>query len=179
MTTKLTTKGGIKRLKLTKREFQNLSLYVMISRPVQPVLRSFQNCPFERILIHESFNLPFITYRESPTQVVFTTVNPTTAIFSLCTCKWGIFAVVGDCSTVPLTQISCNTVFSKSQKAPKARTLCIRNWKDFCLKINIPKRNHRILRICVMGRCQKYRKLTFKVNFLFRKSSESFSIEEC
>ena len=36
----------------------------------------------------------------------------------------GGLAVVGDCSTVPLTQISCNTVFSKSQNARKAETLC-------------------------------------------------------
>ena len=37
----------------------------------------------------------------------------------------GDLAVVGDCSTVPLTQISCNTVFSKSQNARKVGTLCI------------------------------------------------------
>ena len=32
--------------------------------------------------------------------------------------------LVGDQSTVPLTRISCNTVFSKSQNARKAGTLC-------------------------------------------------------
>ena len=30
----------------------------------------------------------------------------------------------------------------------------IQNWKDFCLKINIPKENYWILRIGLMGRCQ-------------------------
>ena len=36
----------------------------------------------------------------------------------------GESALVEDHSTVPLTQISCNTVFSKSQNARKAGTLC-------------------------------------------------------
>ena len=31
----------------------------------------------------------------------------------------------------------------------------VQNWKDCCLKINIPKGNYWILRIGVMGRCQK------------------------
>ena len=31
----------------------------------------------------------------------------------------------------------------------------VQNWKDFCLKINTPKGNHWILRIGVMGTCQK------------------------
>ena len=39
----------------------------------------------------------------------------------------GELALVGDHSTVPLTQISCNTVFSKSQNARKAGTLCNTN----------------------------------------------------
>ena len=43
------------------------------------------------------------------TYSVFTTADPTTVIFGLCTCKWGIFALV------PLTRISCNAVFFKSQ----------------------------------------------------------------
>ena len=51
----------------------------------------------------------------------------------------GILALVGDHSTVPLTQISCNTVFSKSQNARKAGTLCIglnynHNWVEIFLK---------------------------------------------
>jgi hypothetical protein len=29
------------------------------------------------------------------------------------------------------------------------------NWKDFCLKINIPKGNYLIVRIDIMGRFQK------------------------
>ena len=36
----------------------------------------------------------------------------------------GELALVGDHSTVPLTRVSRNTVFSKSQKTRKARTLC-------------------------------------------------------
>ena len=36
----------------------------------------------------------------------------------------GELALVGDHSTVPLTRVSCNTVFSKSQKTRKAGTLC-------------------------------------------------------
>ena len=37
----------------------------------------------------------------------------------------GELALVGDHSTVPLTRISCNTVFSKSQNARKAGTLSV------------------------------------------------------
>ena len=36
----------------------------------------------------------------------------------------GELVLVGDHSTVPLTRISCNTVFSKSQNPCKAGTLC-------------------------------------------------------
>ena len=42
----------------------------------------------------------------------------------------GELALVGDYSTVPLTRISCNTVFSKSQNARKVGTLCIFSY--FC-----------------------------------------------
>ena len=35
-------------------------------------------------------------YRGSPTYAVFTTANPTIAIFGLCMLKWGIFVLVGD-----------------------------------------------------------------------------------
>ena len=40
----------------------------------------------------------------------------------------GELALVGDHSTVPLTRVSCNTVFSKSQKTRKAGTLCSHKW---------------------------------------------------
>ena len=40
----------------------------------------------------------------------------------------GELALVGDHSTVPLTWISCNTVFSKSQNPRKAGTLCTCKW---------------------------------------------------
>ena len=36
-----------------------------------------------------------INYRGFPTYAVFTTADPTIAVFGLCTCKWGIFALVG------------------------------------------------------------------------------------
>ena len=44
----------------------------------------------------------------------------------------------------------------------------VQNWKDFCLKINIPKENYWIL---IMGRYQKVPKFDFQS----QKSSESFS----
>ena len=51
----------------------------------------------------------------------------------------GELALVGDHSTVPLTRISCNTVFSKSQNACKVGTLCTRshvwNYNLSCLMI--------------------------------------------
>ena len=52
----------------------------------------------------------------------------------------------------------------------------IKNWKDFCLKINIPKGNYWNLRIGVVARCQKVPKFDFQSNFLCQISSESFSI---
>ena len=62
-----------------------------------------------------------ILYSGSPTNTV-----STTTVFGLCTCKWGIFALVEyPPPTVPLTRISCNRVFSKSQNARKVGTLCI------------------------------------------------------
>ena len=50
----------------------------------------------------------------------------------------------------------------------------VQNWKDFCLKINIPKENYWILRIGVIRRCQKVTKFNFQSHFLRQKSSESF-----
>ena len=43
-----------------------------------------------------SFLLTCSKYRGSPTYAVFTTADPTTTVFGLCTCKWGIFVLVGD-----------------------------------------------------------------------------------
>ena len=37
-----------------------------------------------------------VGYRGSTTYAVFTTTDPTTAMFGLCTRKWGIFVLVGD-----------------------------------------------------------------------------------
>ena len=67
-------------------------------------------------------------YRGSPTYTKITNTVSTTTVFALCTHRWGIFAVVRDPLTVPLVQISCNMVFSKSQNARKVGTLCIALW---------------------------------------------------
>ena len=48
----------------------------------------------------------------------------------------------------------------------------IQNQKDFCLRINILKGIYGIMSFGLMVSCQN---LTFKVNFLCQKSSESFS----
>ena len=45
----------------------------------------------------------------------------------------------------------------------------IQNWKDVCLKINIPKGNYWILRIDVTGRCQKVSKFDFQSHFSMSK----------
>ena len=50
-------------------------------------------------------------YRGSPTYTVFTTLDPTTSVFGLFTCKWGIFALVGD----PQCKF-CKTLFVSSPK---------------------------------------------------------------
>ena len=47
----------------------------------------------------------------------------TTMVFGLCTGKWGDFCISRGLSTVPLTQISCPTVFSKSQNACKVSSI--------------------------------------------------------
>ena len=43
------------------------------------------------------------------------------------------------------------------------------NWKDFCLKINIQKRNYWILRIGLMGKCQKVPTFDFQSQFSMSK----------
>ena len=45
----------------------------------------------------------------------------------------------------------------------------VQNWKDFCLKINVPKGNYWILRIGVIGRCQKVPKFDFQSQFSIPK----------
>ena len=45
----------------------------------------------------------------------------------------------------------------------------IQNWKDFCLKINVPKGNYWILRIGLMGMPQKMPKFDFQSQFLLSK----------
>ena len=45
----------------------------------------------------------------------------------------------------------------------------IQNLKDFWLKINIPKGNHLILRIGVVGMCQKVPNFDFQIQFFMSK----------
>ena len=52
----------------------------------------------------------------------------------------------------------------------------IQNYKGFSLKLNIHKEHYWILRIGIVGRCQKSQNLTFKVHFLCQKSSGYFSL---
>ena len=60
-----------------------------------------------------------INYRGSPTYMKITNMVSTTMVFGLCTCIWGIFCVSRGLTTVPLTRISCNTFFFKSQNVCK------------------------------------------------------------
>ena len=46
----------------------------------------------------------------------------------------------------------------------------VQNWKDVLLKINIPKGNYCILRIGVMGSCQKVPKCDFQSQFSTARS---------
>ena len=63
-------------------------------------------------------------YRGSPTYTKITNTVSTNTDFGLCTHQWRKIALSESISTVPLARISCNTVFSKSQNARKAGTLC-------------------------------------------------------
>ena len=64
-------------------------------------------------------------YRGSPTYAKFTNAVPSYAIFSLCTCKWVIFALVEFLEQSHLsTRISHNTIFFKFQNPCNAGTLC-------------------------------------------------------
>ena len=55
----------------------------------------------------------------------------------------GDLVVLGDCTTVPLTRISSNTIFSKSQNARKSGTLC---------NMNISPRDLYIMTLCRKGK---------------------------
>ena len=61
------------------------------------------HCTFIEIELHQ--------YRGSPTYPVFTTTDPTTAIFGLYTRKWGIFALIGDYCKFRVTQFFPSQVF--------------------------------------------------------------------
>ena len=54
--------------------------------------------------------------------------------------------------------------------------LGVQNQKDFCLRINIPKGNYCILRIGVIGRCQKVPKLDLQSQFSLSKVIRIFLI---
>ena len=49
----------------------------------------------------------------------------------------------------------------------------IQNWIDFCLKIDIPEGKYCILRIGVMGRCQKVLKFDFQSQFFYVKNNRN------
>ena len=70
----------------------------------------------ERRLISDA-STPF-NVQGSPTYTKITNTVSTTTVFGLCR-QVGDFGVSRGISTVPLAQISCNTVFSKSQNVCK------------------------------------------------------------
>ena len=82
----------------------------------QPELRGFLMLMYRHFLITGG---PPLT-RKSLTRF------PLTRFLAYLRVSGGI-SISGDHSTVPLTQISCNTVFSKSQNARKVGTLCTVN----------------------------------------------------
>ena len=55
----------------------------------------------------------------------------------------------------------------------------VQNWKDFGLKINIPKGNYWILRIWLMGRCQKVPKFDFQSQFSIDTSMYYYTACNC
>ena len=63
-------------------------------------------------------------YRRSPTHSKITNTGFTTTIFWLMCVQVGDFCASRGLPTVPLTRISCNTVFSKSENAHKEGTSC-------------------------------------------------------
>ena len=91
------------------------SIYTSIFIPVLLVII----CQVFMVIFNSQGENSTWSYRVSPTYAVFTTANPITVDFGLCTRKWGIFALV------LLTWSLRNTVFYKSQNPRKAGTLCI------------------------------------------------------
>jgi hypothetical protein len=63
-------------------------------------------------------------YRGSPTNAKFTNAVPTYAIFSLCTFKWVIFALVEFLEQSHLREFRIAQFFFKSQNLCNAGTLC-------------------------------------------------------
>ena len=100
----------------------------------------------------------------------------------------GELALVGDHSTVPLTRISCNTVFSKSQNPRKAGTLCrwlaVVELHDLTLSIGkffgqestVVKWNYQILSLRLVTVCQKVPILDFQLEFSTSKIIRIFLI---
>ena len=52
----------------------------------------------------------------------------------------------------------------------------VKDKNNFCLRINIPKQTYWILRIGVVGRCQKVQKFNFQSQFCVSKIIQTFSI---
>ena len=99
-------------------------------------------------------------YRGSSTYTKITKAVSTTTVFGLCTCKWGDFGVSRGLTTVPLTQISCDTVFSKSQNACKVGTFCTHK---HCHKFQTGKTGKLLTSVYPSWSCR-----TFFINKIFK-----------
>ena len=62
-----------------------------------------------------------------------------------------------------------NTLLTLWQLGCRGFKQGIQNWKYFCLKIDIPKLNNWILRIGLMGKCQKVTNFDFQNQFTMSK----------
>ena len=63
--------------------------------------------------------------------------SPTYTVFDLCTCKWGVLALVGDLlQSLILTWISCNTVFSQNAHIRRGPSVHLFNFYVIFIKIN-------------------------------------------
>ena len=78
-------------------------------------LQKFRIAPSQQYIALDEYSLKMdAIYRGSPTYTKITNTVSTTTVFGLCTyVQVGDFCVSRGLTTVPLTRISCNTVFSK------------------------------------------------------------------
>jgi hypothetical protein len=106
--------------------------------------------------------------------VVFTTPDPSIAIFGLCTRKWGIFALVGD--TISPANANLSTAFFfKSQNPRKAGTLYICHHKfsvKFCTSGHWFRLTHPSLKAS-----SKYEVLDLTANVFSTRISDGFFVK--